>query len=81
MVKRTVEKFVFKMKVLLTECSAGEAFWLGALKHKDLAGRELPSQVGGGAGGAKGHAGAQAALCGRGGQAPPVASCRAADAC
>ncbi|KAL4428110.1 hypothetical protein ABPG75_002199 [Micractinium tetrahymenae] len=43
--KCTVEKFVFGIKVFLTEANSGNAFWLGVLKNRDLAGREVASQA------------------------------------
>lgn len=44
--KRTVERFVFRIKLLLAETDQADAFWLGALKHKNLQGQEASSQVG-----------------------------------
>lgn len=43
--KRTVERFVFRIKLLLAETDQADAFWLGALKHKDLQGHAASSQV------------------------------------
>ncbi|PRW44427.1 Fanconi anemia group D2-like protein [Chlorella sorokiniana] len=43
MVKRTVEKFVFRIKAFMAE-AGNVTFTLGQLKHRDLAGREIASQ-------------------------------------
>ncbi|KAL6780203.1 hypothetical protein ACKKBF_B14055 [Auxenochlorella protothecoides x Auxenochlorella symbiontica] len=43
--KRTVERFVFRIKLLLAETDQADAFWLGALKHKNLQGQEASSQL------------------------------------
>jgi hypothetical protein len=45
-VKRTMERFVFRVKLLTHGTDVGDSFWMGNLKHKDLKGREVPSQVG-----------------------------------
>lgn len=44
-VKRSMEKFIFCVKALLHGASNGSAFWMGNLKHKDLQGREVASQM------------------------------------
>ncbi|XP_024372058.1 uncharacterized protein [Physcomitrium patens] len=44
-VKRSMEKFIFCVKALLHGASNGSAFWMGNLKHKDLQGREVASQL------------------------------------
>ena len=43
--KRAVERFVFEVKAVLAGANQSEVFWLGLLKHKDLSGREVASQV------------------------------------
>jgi hypothetical protein len=40
-----VERFVFEVKAVLAGANQSEVFWLGLLKHKDLSGREVASQV------------------------------------
>jgi Fanconi anemia group D2 protein len=49
MVKRTLERFVFRVKLLSTHLGqdgGGElSFWVGNLKHRDLKGQEISSQV------------------------------------
>ncbi|KAG0590520.1 hypothetical protein KC19_1G105500 [Ceratodon purpureus] len=44
-VKRSLEKFLFCVKGLLHSASNGSAFLLGNLKHKDLQGRVVASQI------------------------------------
>lgn len=44
-VKRTLERFVYGVKLLLAEMDRADSFWMGALKHKDLHGNEMASQV------------------------------------
>ncbi|XP_057862467.2 uncharacterized protein LOC131070824 isoform X1 [Cryptomeria japonica] len=44
-VKRSMERYVFCVKALLHSTSHGDSFWMGNLKHKDLQGREISSQL------------------------------------
>ncbi|KAK3126398.1 hypothetical protein QOZ80_7AG0555960 [Eleusine coracana subsp. coracana] len=46
--KRSMERFLFHVKALLHNCSSEDTFWLGNLKHKDLQGHVVSSQVYGG---------------------------------
>ncbi|TVU41411.1 hypothetical protein EJB05_14926, partial [Eragrostis curvula] len=46
--KRSLERFLFQVKALLNKCSAEDLFWLGNLKHKDLHGHVVSSQLYGG---------------------------------
>ncbi|KAH7661696.1 fanconi anemia group D2 protein [Dioscorea alata] len=43
--KRSMERFVFQVKALLHNTSNGSTFWMGNLKHKDLYGQVVSSQV------------------------------------
>ncbi|KAM0951992.1 putative fanconi anemia protein FANCD2 [Dioscorea sansibarensis] len=43
--KRSMERFVFQVKALLHNTSNGSTFWMGNLKHKDLYGQLVSSQV------------------------------------
>ncbi|KAK1282550.1 hypothetical protein QJS10_CPB22g00089 [Acorus calamus] len=43
--KRSMERFLFHVKGLLHSTSNGCAFWMGNLKHKDLMGQVVSSQV------------------------------------
>ncbi|KAL5977478.1 hypothetical protein ACLOJK_021825 [Asimina triloba] len=43
--KRSMERFLFHVKALLHNTSNGETFWMGNLKHKDLLGQVVSSQV------------------------------------
>ncbi|KAJ0982639.1 hypothetical protein J5N97_010894 [Dioscorea zingiberensis] len=43
--KRSMERFVFQVKALLHNTSNGSTFWMGNLKHKDLSGQVVSSQV------------------------------------
>ncbi|KAJ8047067.1 Fanconi anemia group D2 protein [Holothuria leucospilota] len=43
--KKILERFVYRVKVMLTLNNCHEAFWLGNLKNKDLKGEEISSQV------------------------------------
>ena len=45
LLKRTLERFVFHIKFVLADLGMAKAFWLGALKHKDLQGQEVSSQA------------------------------------
>ncbi|KAL6647037.1 hypothetical protein ACP70R_014474 [Stipagrostis hirtigluma subsp. patula] len=47
--KRSLERFLFQVKALLHSCSTEHSFKIGILKHKDLQGRVVSSQVYGGA--------------------------------
>ncbi|KAH9288486.1 hypothetical protein KI387_032603 [Taxus chinensis] len=44
-VKRSMERYIFCVKALLHNTSHGDCFWMGNLKHKDLQGREVSSQL------------------------------------
>lgn len=44
-VKRSMERYLFCVKALLHSTSHGNSFWMGNLKHKDLQGREVSSQL------------------------------------
>ncbi|KAF9181157.1 Fanconi anemia group D2 protein [Haplosporangium sp. Z 11] len=44
-VKKTLESFIFQVKLMLEDNDAGVAFWLGNLKHRNLAGEEISSQL------------------------------------
>eukprot|EP01018_Ginkgo_biloba_P031026 Gb_40796 [translate_table: standard] len=44
-VKRSMERYLFCVKALLHSTSHGNSFWMGNLKHKDLHGREVSSQL------------------------------------
>lgn len=46
--KRSLERFVFQVKALLHNCSTEDTFVIGNLKHKDLHGHVVSSQVYGG---------------------------------
>uniref|UniRef100_A0A0E0LHA3 Fanconi anemia group D2 protein n=1 Tax=Oryza punctata TaxID=4537 RepID=A0A0E0LHA3_ORYPU len=43
--KRSLERFLFQVKALLHNCSTEESFWMGNLRHKDLQGQLVSSQV------------------------------------
>ncbi|KAJ4823344.1 hypothetical protein Tsubulata_040599 [Turnera subulata] len=43
--KRSMERYLFRVKALLHATSSGCTFWMGNLKHKDLAGQVVSSQV------------------------------------
>uniref|UniRef100_A0A0E0AFW0 Fanconi anemia group D2 protein n=1 Tax=Oryza glumipatula TaxID=40148 RepID=A0A0E0AFW0_9ORYZ len=43
--KRSLERFVFQVKALLHNCSTEETFWMGNLRHKDLQGQLVSSQI------------------------------------
>ncbi|XP_030456032.2 uncharacterized protein LOC115677111 [Syzygium oleosum] len=43
--KRSLERLLFRVKALLHNSSSGCAFWMGNLKHKDLAGQIVSSQA------------------------------------
>ncbi|XP_020271139.1 Fanconi anemia group D2 protein homolog, partial [Asparagus officinalis] len=43
--KRSMERFLFHVKALLHSTSNGCTFWMGNLKHKDLYGQVVSSQV------------------------------------
>lgn len=44
--KRSLERFLFEMKAFLYEAGQQELFYLGQLKHRDLEGNCVGSQVG-----------------------------------
>ncbi|KAI5068077.1 hypothetical protein GOP47_0016422 [Adiantum capillus-veneris] len=44
-VKRSLERYVFCIKALLHSVSQGNSFWMGNLKHKNLRGEEIGSQL------------------------------------
>ncbi|KAF3445135.1 hypothetical protein FNV43_RR14828 [Rhamnella rubrinervis] len=43
--KRSMERFLFRVKALLHATSSGCTFWMGNLKHKDLTGQVVSSQA------------------------------------
>jgi len=43
-IKKTMESLIFEVKLMLENNDAGAAFWLGNLKHRNLAGEEISSQ-------------------------------------
>ncbi|CAK9294915.1 unnamed protein product [Gordionus sp. m RMFG-2023] len=43
--KKVLETFVFKVKDMLAKNNCSDAFWLGNLKHRDLQGIEISSQI------------------------------------
>ncbi|KAK9093470.1 hypothetical protein Syun_028381 [Stephania yunnanensis] len=43
--KRSMERFLFQVKGLLHNTSSGCTFWMGNLKHKDLLGQVVSSQL------------------------------------
>ncbi|XP_031402622.1 Fanconi anemia group D2 protein homolog isoform X2 [Punica granatum] len=43
--KRSLERFVFRVKALLLASASGCTFWMGNLKHKDLTGQVVSSQA------------------------------------
>ncbi|KAF9592495.1 hypothetical protein IFM89_015066 [Coptis chinensis] len=43
--KRSMERFLFRVKALLHNTSNGCTFWMGNLKHKDLFGQVVSSQL------------------------------------
>ncbi|XP_021907461.1 Fanconi anemia group D2 protein isoform X2 [Carica papaya] len=43
--KRSLERFLFRVKALLHTTSSGCSFWMGNLKHKDLTGQVVSSQA------------------------------------
>ncbi|KAJ3089632.1 Fanconi anemia group D2 protein [Quaeritorhiza haematococci] len=45
LVRRSLETLLFKVKMMLQENDALKAFWLGNLKHRDLDGNEVSSQI------------------------------------
>jgi Fanconi anemia group D2 protein len=44
-VKKSLETLIFRVKAMLVENNCVEAFSLGTLKHRNLAGEEVPSQI------------------------------------
>lgn len=45
LLKRTLEALLLRVKDAVARCGCSEAFWVGNLKHRDLEGAELSSQV------------------------------------
>jgi Fanconi anemia group D2 protein len=43
--KRSLERFIFEMKAFFHELGQQDVFWLGNLKHRDLSGNCVGSQV------------------------------------
>ncbi|KAI3775780.1 hypothetical protein L1987_45533 [Smallanthus sonchifolius] len=43
--KRSLERFLFRVKALLHSSSSGFTFWMGNLKHKNLIGQVVSSQA------------------------------------
>ncbi|KAF9198259.1 Fanconi anemia group D2 protein [Haplosporangium sp. Z 27] len=44
-IKKTMESLIFEVKLMLENNDAGAAFWLGNLKHRNLRGEEISSQL------------------------------------
>jgi Fanconi anemia group D2 protein len=44
-IKKTMETLIFEVKLMLENNDAGAAFWLGNLKHRNLRGEEISSQL------------------------------------
>ena len=44
-VKRALETLIFKVREVLTLHGAPNAFWMGSLKHRNLDGEEINSQI------------------------------------
>ncbi|KAG0275935.1 Fanconi anemia group D2 protein [Linnemannia exigua] len=44
-IKKTMESLIFEVKLMLENNDASAAFWLGNLKHRNLAGEEISSQL------------------------------------
>jgi hypothetical protein len=40
-----LEALILRVGQAVARCGCSEAFWVGNLKHRDLVGEELPSQV------------------------------------
>lgn len=45
LLKRSLEALLLRVKDAVARCGCSEAFWVGNLKHRDLEGQELSSQV------------------------------------
>ncbi|GAX81291.1 hypothetical protein CEUSTIGMA_g8723.t1 [Chlamydomonas eustigma] len=43
--KRAIETFIFSVKAMLHDVGESEAFWMGALKHRDVEGNCVSSQM------------------------------------
>eukprot|EP00042_Codosiga_hollandica_P056682 m.822746 g.822746 ORF g.822746 m.822746 type:complete len:144 (+) comp59401_c1_seq19:3694-4125(+) len=43
--KRCLETFVYRTKAMLAANNCASAFWLGTLKHRDLGGKVVSSQI------------------------------------
>ena len=43
--KRAIERFIFQMKAFQAEVGDGATFWIGQLKHRDIRGKQVASQV------------------------------------
>ncbi|KAI8351968.1 Fanconi anaemia protein FANCD2 [Mortierella sp. GBAus27b] len=44
-IRKTMETLIFEVKLMLENNDAGAAFWLGNLKHRNLRGEEISSQL------------------------------------
>ncbi|KAF9927139.1 Fanconi anemia group D2 protein, partial [Mortierella alpina] len=44
-IKKTMESLIFEVKLMLENNDASAAFWLGNLKHRNLAGEEISSEL------------------------------------
>ncbi|KAG0303191.1 Fanconi anemia group D2 protein [Dissophora globulifera] len=44
-IRKTMESLIFEVKLMLENNDAGAAFWLGNLKHRNLRGEEISSQL------------------------------------
>eukprot|EP00887_Chlorella_sp_A99_P000490 scaffold17.g490.t1 len=45
LVKKSLERFVFLMKAFMTEAHGPKGFWFGQLKHRDISGKVVDSQL------------------------------------
>ena len=45
LLKKSLEELLLGVKQILDANQCGSAFWLGNLKHRDLDGREIASQI------------------------------------
>ena len=42
LLKRSLETFLFRVKLMLAHNNVAEVFWMGNLKNRDLKGEEIP---------------------------------------
>lgn len=43
--RKSLEQFIYKIKAMLSHHNVQGAFWIGNLKHRDLKGEVLSSQM------------------------------------